>query len=109
MMKPATILQLILTAAALLCAATLHARNVRPARYYVAENGDDAAKGSIRRPFRTINRALQEAGAGDTVFVRGGTYREQVEFFTALVYDFALGQNILSPDSAETDAENTPK
>ena len=36
-------------------------------------------------------------------------YREQVEFFTALVYDFALGQNILSPDSAETDAENTPK
>ena len=80
MMKPATILQLVLTAAALLCAATLHARNVRPARYYVAENGDDAAKGSMRRPFRTINRALQEACAGDTVFVRGGTYREQVEF-----------------------------
>ena len=79
-MKAYTAISFALAAAALLCAATLHARTDRPARYYVAADGDDAAKGSLRRPFRTINRALRQARAGDTVFVRGGTYREQVVF-----------------------------
>lgn len=79
-MKLTAILSFALAAATISCAAALQARTGRPDRYYVAEDGDDAAKGSLRRPFRTITRALQQAGAGDTVFVRGGTYREQVAF-----------------------------
>ena len=59
---------------------TLRASVNRHTGYYVATDGDDASKGTLRRPFRTIARALAEAHAGDTVFVRGGTYREQVVF-----------------------------
>lgn len=47
-------------------------------KYYVAENGDDAAPGSIEQPFRTIGAALQRVNPGDTVLLRGGTYHEFV-------------------------------
>ena len=59
---------------------TLRASENRHNGYYVATDGDDTSTGTLRRPFRTIARALAEAHAGDTVFVRGGTYREQVVF-----------------------------
>ncbi len=36
--------------------------------------------GSISKPFKSINTALGVANPGDTVFVRGGTYREKVVF-----------------------------
>ena len=38
-------------------------------KYYVAENGDDAAPGSIEQPFRTIGAALQRVNPGDTVLL----------------------------------------
>ena len=44
----------------------------------VATNGDDQAAGTLGAPFRTIQRAFEQAGPGDTIFLRGGTYREQV-------------------------------
>src|SRR5690349_3925780 len=43
--------------------------------WYVAPNGDDASPGSLEKPFATVQRAQQAAGPGDTVFLRGGTYR----------------------------------
>jgi hypothetical protein len=43
--------------------------------WYVAPGGDDAASGAIERPFATIARAQKEVAPGDTVFVRGGTFR----------------------------------
>ena len=42
--------------------------------YYVATDGRDSGKGSRAKPFRTIMRGMQAAGAGDTVIVRDGTY-----------------------------------
>jgi hypothetical protein len=45
------------------------------ADWYVAPRGDDMATGSIEQPFATIQRAQDSAAAGDTVFIRGGTYR----------------------------------
>ncbi|HSC38706.1 MAG TPA: DUF1565 domain-containing protein, partial [Chitinophagaceae bacterium] len=45
-----------------------------PAVYYVANNGDDTHAGTISQPFLTIQRAQTAAAAGDTVYVRGGTY-----------------------------------
>ena len=45
------------------------------ANWYVAPNGDDAAAGSIERPFATVQRAQESASAGDTVFIRGGNYQ----------------------------------
>ena len=48
--------------------------------YYVAPYGNDANTGkSTSAPLKKINRALEKVVAGDTVVLRGGTYREQVE------------------------------
>jgi hypothetical protein len=46
--------------------------------FYVATNGSDSNAGSLARPFKTIQKAANLAQPGDTVFVRGGTYRETV-------------------------------
>ena len=46
--------------------------------YYVATNGSDNSAGTLDDPFRTIQEAADRAGPGDTVFIRGGTYRETV-------------------------------
>lgn len=40
--------------------------------------GKDDAAGSEKAPWRTINHALEQLAAGDTLYLRGGTYREQV-------------------------------
>src|SRR4051812_39310358 len=50
------------------------------ATYYVATNGSDSSGGAtLSSPFRTISKAMNTAVAGDTVLIRGGTYREQVD------------------------------
>lgn len=46
--------------------------------YYVAPTGDDAYPGTETQPWRTIQRAANTLVAGDTVFIKAGTYREQV-------------------------------
>ncbi|HZN67639.1 MAG TPA: carbohydrate-binding protein [Tepidisphaeraceae bacterium] len=46
--------------------------------FYVSTSGSDSNAGSLARPFRTIQRAANLAQPGDTVLVRGGTYRETV-------------------------------
>jgi hypothetical protein len=46
--------------------------------YYVSTGGSDAAPGSLSKPFHTIQHAAALAQPGDTVLVRGGTYRETV-------------------------------
>jgi parallel beta-helix repeat protein len=42
--------------------------------YYVATNGDDSNPGTESQPWRTIQKAADAMVAGDTVYVRGGTY-----------------------------------
>jgi len=46
--------------------------------YYVSNNGLDTNPGTLAQPFLTIQKAADVALAGDTVRVRGGTYRETV-------------------------------
>ncbi len=48
--------------------------------YYVAPTGNDKAAGTIGSPWLTIGKAAKTVVAGDTVFVRGGTYCEFVRF-----------------------------
>lgn len=43
---------------------------------YVSTSGSDNNSGSISSPYRTLNKATQEARAGDTVYLRSGTYSE---------------------------------
>lgn len=46
--------------------------------FYVATTGSDSASGTINSPFRTIQKAADNAQPGDTVYIRGGIYRETV-------------------------------
>ncbi len=53
----------------------------RATDYYVASTGgSDTGPGSLAAPFATYTHALAVAQPGDTVFVRGGTYRTRVSF-----------------------------
>lgn len=45
--------------------------------WYVAVGGDDRAAGTVAEPFASVQRAQREVAPGDTVLIRGGTYRMQ--------------------------------
>jgi len=50
------------------------------ATYYVGPEGSDYSSGLwLASPFRTIQKAMNTAVAGDIVYVRGGVYREQID------------------------------
>ncbi len=46
--------------------------------FYVSISGDDSNPGTLELPFRTIQHATSIVEAGDTVHIRGGTYREKI-------------------------------
>ena len=58
--------------AALCC--LLSALHTPAAVSYVSPSGNDLNPGAIEAPFATLGRALEGIGAGDTVYLRGGTY-----------------------------------
>jgi hypothetical protein len=49
---------------------------VQAATYYVATTGNDANSGTSAAPWRTVAKAANTMVAGDTTYVRGGTYNE---------------------------------
>ena len=51
------------------------AGSARAAEYYIAPAGDDSATGTMDAPFATLQKAVGVAAAGDTVWIRGGTYK----------------------------------
>ncbi len=46
------------------------------ATYYVATTGSDSNAGTESAPFRTIAKGSQALAAGDTLYMRAGTYKE---------------------------------
>jgi hypothetical protein len=54
--------------------APLAARSASAAEYYVAPDGNDSNPGTMTSPFATLQRGHDVAAAGDTVWIRGGTY-----------------------------------
>lgn len=48
------------------------------ATYYVTQNGNDSNPGTINNPWRTIAKANRTLGAGDSVYIRQGTYNERI-------------------------------
>ena len=52
-------------------------KDTKPHTYSVDPKGDDANDG-FRKPFRTVQRAVDKAPPGSTIIVRPGLYRERV-------------------------------
>jgi hypothetical protein len=50
----------------------------QPRELYVSPTGDDTNPGTAERPWRTIQKAVDTAAAGDTVSIAGETYRERI-------------------------------
>jgi parallel beta-helix repeat protein len=46
--------------------------------YYVSPSGSDGNAGTLASPWRSINTAVANLKAGDTLYVRGGTYVEVI-------------------------------
>jgi len=44
------------------------------ATYYVSPSGSDANSGTLTAPFVTLQKAVNLANPGDTIYMRGGTY-----------------------------------
>ena len=43
--------------------------------YYVATNGNDSNAGTLSAPWLTVRKGLATVGAGDALYIRGGTYQ----------------------------------
>ena len=52
----------------------LQVADSRSAEFYIDPNGDDSNPGTISQPFGSIAKGQDAASAGDTVWIRGGTY-----------------------------------
>ena len=46
--------------------------------YFVAKNGNDYNPGTEQQPWRTIMKATDTLVAGDTVYIKNGTYNEKI-------------------------------
>ncbi len=44
--------------------------------YYISKTGKDSNDGSLAHPWATINYAMEHTKAGDTIYMRGGTYND---------------------------------
>ena len=62
----------------LLTGSILHPHTATAATYYVATDGNDANQGTEERPFQTIRKGISVVKAGDTLYIKGGTYAEAI-------------------------------
>jgi parallel beta-helix repeat protein len=62
----------------LLLGGVLFPRAATAATYYVDTTGNDANPGTQAKPFRTIRQGLSMLQANDTLYLRGGTYTENI-------------------------------
>lgn len=53
----------------------------RAADFYVATNGNDSNPGTLATPFKTLERGVRDLRPGDTLYVRGGTYKRTTDLW----------------------------
>ena len=63
-----------LSASLVVLAILLVGRSAQATDYYVATTGSDSNAGTMAAPFATLQKGANTAVAGDTVYIRGGTY-----------------------------------
>jgi hypothetical protein len=71
-------LQVFLVSTVWLTALTTSATSTSGTTYYVAPNGNDSNPGTEANPWLTIQKAADTVQAGDTVYIKAGSYNEQV-------------------------------
>ena len=49
--------------------------------YYVSPQGDDNDDGSLERPYKTVQKGLNQLNPGDTLEIRGGVYHETTDVY----------------------------
>lgn len=76
-------------------------------KYYVAKTGKNSNTGTSATPFLTIQKGLNVAKAGDTVFVKAGTYQEYVTFQTSGTTGNPVVLKNYSKDVVTIDAQST--
>ena len=59
----------------------LNTSSLFSADYYVSPTGNNGNSGSQASPWLTIQYAVDNVAAGDNIYVRSGTYTEQIELF----------------------------
>ena len=62
--------------------------------YFVAPTGSDSNAGGIDSPFATIQKAHDQVEAGDTIYLRGGTYKMPKDTTTRLTKSGAVDNPI---------------
>ena len=65
----------VLSASLAALATLIAAGSAQAAEYYVSPTGSDSAAGTMAAPWATLQKGVNTAVAGDTVWIRGGTYR----------------------------------
>ena len=64
----------------IITAVVVIAGGAQAADFYVGPAGDDTHPGTEAQPLATIQAAVNKLQPGDTLLIRGGTYRETVTF-----------------------------
>lgn len=57
----------------------LGATTVQGATYHVAINGSDSNPGTLNQPFKSFKKGVSLLQPGDTLYIRGGVYTEQID------------------------------
>ena len=78
-MRSQTAGRLVAMTFAMFCFGFLHADVASAATYYVATNGNDANPGTQSQPFQTVQKGISVLQAGDTLYLRGGTYAATID------------------------------
>ena len=76
-------------------------------KYYVGKTGSNTNSGTLSAPFLTIQKGLDVAKAGDTVFVKVGSYNEYVTFGTSGVAGSPIVLKNYGKDVVTVDAQST--
>ncbi|MBL8038271.1 MAG: right-handed parallel beta-helix repeat-containing protein [Nitrospira sp.] len=60
----------------------LEAMTVHGATYYVSTTGNDSNPGTLNQPFKSFQKGVQPLQPGDSLYIRGGLYTEQIDLQT---------------------------
>jgi hypothetical protein len=59
--------------------------------FYVATSGDDGNPGTITKPWKTWQKGFSSLVAGDTLYIRGGTYTDYLGEYKGTYYGVRVG------------------